>query len=397
MTKQLSAFVGAQIFDGASRQGNAALLVRGSQFAGIVPDVEIPSEAKTVVLDGGTVAPGYVDLQVNGGGGIMFNDTTTVEALAEIARAHALLGATSVLPTLITDTPRKTRAAIDATRAAVESRMVGIIGLHLEGPHLSPARKGAHDPSLIRPMGDADVEMLIDAAKRLPVLKVTIAPESVTTEQMRQLTGAGILLSLGHTDCGIEDVRCAVGCGARCVTHLFNAMSQLGGREPGLVGGALSIGELSAGLIADRVHVHPDTIRLALAAKRGPGRLFLVSDAMATAGSDIDHFFLNGRRIERRNSRLALADGTLAGADLDLSTAIRNLADIGVPLDEALAMATSIPARLAGAGAGIGHIEARQSADFIHLDERLMLRQVWRKGRLIHRCVDASARDRGAQ
>jgi N-acetylglucosamine-6-phosphate deacetylase len=386
MSDSLQAYLAPAIFDGERILEAHALLVESGNFRGIVPAGDIPANADVEKIDQGTLAPGYVDIQVNGGGGIMFNDNQSAEALATIAAAHASLGATSILPTLITDTAERIRAAIDAVEQAIAQGIPGIAGLHLEGPHLSPKRKGAHAEPLIRSMADADLKLLMQAAQRLPVLMVTISPESVSSAQIQTLSSAGVILSLGHTTANYSDCVAAVDNGVSCVTHLFNAMSQLGSREPGVVGAALSLGNLSAGLIADTHHVHAQTISTALRAKRGPGQLFLVSDAMATAGSDIDHFILNGRRIERHDGRLTLEDGTLAGADLDLTTAVRNMTDIvGTPLPAALAMATSIPARIIGKERKIGHISKDNRADFILLDDHIQLARVWQNGALIPR------------
>jgi N-acetylglucosamine-6-phosphate deacetylase len=381
MNNTLFALDGADIFDGSKIVSDHALLVQGGVVRGIVARADVPAEARINPLEGGTLVPGYVDLQVNGGGGVMFNDAPSVATLKVIARAHAGLGATSILPTLITDTPDKTRAAIAAVIEAIAQSIPGITGLHLEGPHLSQARKGAHDGDLIREMTPDDVAVLLEAAANLPVLKVTIAPKSVTFAQMQRLSDAGILLSLGHTDASHATCVTAFENGVRCATHLFNAMSSLGNREPGLVGAVLGTGGVCAGMIADKVHVHPETMGAALRAKRGPGRVFLVSDAMATAGSQIESFVLNGRRIERKEGRLTLADGTLAGADLALSTAVRNLVQaVGVPLDTALAMATSVPAGVIGLGRMLGHFGTGRAADFVHLSDDLELRGVWIKG-----------------
>lgn len=384
MGHDLKAFVGADVFDGSRLFKDHALLVCGAKIKELVPAVGIRDfnkEAEIVELDGGTIAPGYVDLQVNGGGGVMFNDDPCVEALALIARAHVGLGATSILPTLITDTPENTRAAIKAVERACAQGVAGIVGLHLEGPHLCAGRKGAHNPALIRSMEAEDLALLMDAAARLPVLKVTLAPENVTPEQMRLLSSAGVILSLGHSNASYAECEVAVQHGAVCVTHVFNAMSPLGSREPGLVGAALGLGELSAGLIADMVHVHPQSIALALRGMRGPGHLFLVSDAMATAGSKADHFFLNNRRIQRTAGRLTLEDGTLAGADLDLSTAVRNLVDVvGVPFTQALGMATLMPAQVIRQNNALGRIAKGRQADLLYLDNKKELKGVWHKG-----------------
>lgn len=373
------AHIGATVFDGDRLLPGHALIVAEGRVVDILPEDALPDGLSRHPLNGGTLSPGFVDLQVNGGGSVMFNDAPTVETLRRIAKAHARLGATSILPTLITDRAERAAEAIEAVALAVAEGVPGIAGLHLEGPHLSLARKGAHDPALIRPMEEADLDRLLAAARRLPVLMVTVAPESVTHRQIAAMAQAGIRVSLGHTDCSYQDAVAAARAGACCVTHLLNAMSQMGNREPGLVGAALTTPELSAGLIADLIHVHPEVIRAALAAKHKFGRVFLVSDAMATAGSDIDHFTLNGRRIERGEGRLTLADGTLAGADLELATAVRNITALGVPLDEALAMATTIPGDLIGREA---RLAPGARADVVYLDESGALAAVWQGGKM---------------
>ncbi|RYH08661.1 N-acetylglucosamine-6-phosphate deacetylase [Tropicimonas sp. IMCC6043] len=383
MTEADRAFVGAEIFDGTTLSAGRALLIRGTEVAAILPEGDLPEGVDVTPLSG-VLAPGFVDLQVNGGGGVMFNGAQDVATLATMAEAHGRLGAAAILPTLITDTFERTEAAIAAVRKAVAAGVPGIAGLHLEGPHLSVARKGAHDPSLIRPMDERDLALLTRAARALPALMLTVAPESVSNEQIAALAEAGAVVSLGHTDTDFDTCRAAADAGARCVTHLFNAMSQMGHRAPGVVGAALADGRLSAGLIADLLHVHPAALATALRAKQGPGRIFLVSDAMAPAGTEDDHFVLNGRRIIRRDGRLTLADGTLAGADLDLATAIRNLVEvIGHPREATLAMATSVPAALMGIDDRFGHLAAGRAADFVHLEPGGALAGVWRAGQKV--------------
>ncbi|MEZ5779677.1 MAG: N-acetylglucosamine-6-phosphate deacetylase [Paracoccaceae bacterium] len=373
-------FTGAAIFDGKGLFPGA-LLVEAGKIAGLLDESAQVSGADMVDLPGGILAPGFVDLQVNGGGGIMLNDAPTPDTLARIAEAHAGLGALTILPTLITDTRETTEAAVAAVEAARAKAMPGIAGLHLEGPHLSLARKGAHDPALIRPMEADDLSFLIGAVRRVERLMVTVAPENVTDAQISALAAAGVVVSLGHTDAGYDRCRAAMLAGARVATHLHNAMSQLGSREPGLVGAALVAGELDAGLIADGIHVHPATIAAALRAKTGPGDIFLVSDAMAPAGSTIRAFRLNGREIRRSQGSLTLADGTLAGADLDLATALQVLCDdVGVARDRALAMATRIPARVMGISESAGELAVGRRADFVHLSDELRLVGVWRGG-----------------
>ena len=340
----LRALVGAQVFDGTRLHDGRAVLIDGD--AQVVPEAEVPAGAAVERLTGGVLLAGCVDLQVNGGGGVMFNDAPSPDTLRRITEAHRERGTVALLPTLITDTPGQTRAAIEAVAGG---SIPGIIGLHLEGPHLSVARKGAHDPALIRAMGAEDLEVLCAAAQRLQNLMITVAPETVPAPQIAQLVGAGAVVSLGHSDAGYATCRAAMEAGAQCTTHLFNAMSPLGNREPGLVGATLDTGGQHAGLIADGIHVHPATIRAALSAKVGPGAVFLVTDAMSTVGSDITAFTLNDRQILRRDGRLTLADGTLAGADVDMPRALRVMVEeVGVPLEQALRMATTGPAAVLG-------------------------------------------------
>lgn len=361
------ALIGADVFDGARLHPGKAVVLRGDLFDRICDADAVPPEAQVVDLPGGTLLPGFVDLQVNGGGGVLFNDAPAVTTLSTIAAAHASTGTRAILPTLITDTVAQTRAAIDAVEQAIAAGMDGIIGLHLEGPHLSVAKKGAHDAALVRAMTEADVALLCDAAGRLPNLMVTIAPESVSAAQIRHLSDAGVILSVGHTDCTSDQAKAAFDAGARCVTHLFNAMRQLGSREPGLVGAALTTPGIAAGLIADGIHVHPDTIRIAMAAA-AMGGLFLVTDAMAPVGSDITEFMLNNRRVLRHAGRLTLEDGTLAGADLTMRQAIRVMVeDVGVSPETALRMATGTPAALLKDAMGVGTFTPGMPWRGIHL------------------------------
>ncbi|HET9069403.1 MAG TPA: N-acetylglucosamine-6-phosphate deacetylase [Amaricoccus sp.] len=374
-------FEGAAVFDGARLHAGAALVVEAGRVAAILPPDEAP-EGERVPLAGGVLAPGFVDLQVNGGGGVMLNDHPTLDGIRTICAAHARLGTTGLLPTLITDTPEVTRAAVAAGLDAAAEGVPGFLGLHLEGPHLDPRRKGAHDPRLIRPMDTDDLAFLVEAAGRLPALVVTLAPASATPAQIRALAEAGAVVSLGHSEATAAEAAAAFAAGARMVTHLFNAMSQLGNREPGLVGAALDAEGVRAGLIADGVHVAPASMRAALAAKRGTDGIFLVTDAMAVAGTDLDAFTLNGRQILRRDGRLTLADGTLAGADLDFATAIRVLVGAGVTLAGALRMATAVPAAAIGRD-DLGRLAPGGPADLVHLDDGLALRGVWRAGRTL--------------
>lgn len=362
------------VFDGESLHASAVVTLDGGHIVTLEPVDDGPRLP-------GILAPGLIDLQVNGGGGRMVDGRVGVDGLAAICAVHARLGATGILATLITDTPEATAAVIASGIAAAAADVPGFLGLHLEGPHLDPRRKGAHDPALIRPMTEQDLDRLCEAARRLPALLVTVAPEAVRPDQIARLADAGAIVSLGHTDCGMETAHAAVAAGASGATHLFNAMSQLGNREPGMVGAVLA-GSLAAGVIADGIHVHPAALRIAHRAK--PEGLFLVSDAMAVAGSTETEFTLGGRRILRRNGRLTLEDGTLAGADLTLPQALGVMVrEVGLPPWQALAMATLIPATLIRADARAGAIRPGRRADLVHLDDDWRLVQVWQRGRAL--------------
>ena len=361
----------AQVFDGTALKPDQTVHVEHGTIVQVDKGTVAPPQGRVLDLRNDILSPGFVDLQVNGGGGVMFNDDPSVETLKIMADAHWRLGVVTFLPTLITDTPNKTRDAINAVQDAIRIGVPGIAGLHLEGPHLSIARKGAHDPHLIRVMETEDLNLLLSAARDVACLKVTLAPESVTEDQVAALAQAGALVSLGHSDATYNTCQRYFTAGASYATHLFNAMSQLGSREPGLVGAAIGNPGVSAGLIADLIHVHPETIRTAWKAKAGHEKMFLVSDAMAVAGTDQSGFTLGSRQIERRNKRLTLADGTLAGADLDLLTAARNLVQtVGIDLPEALAAATRVPAELIGLKQANG-IEGRPLSEMITLSEDL--------------------------
>lgn len=350
----LLALVGADVFDGKRLLKDNAVLIDGGKLR-IIPAAGLPQYCAREALSGGILMPGFVDLQVNGGGGAMLNDAPSRATIETIARAHHGLGTRAFLPTLITDRPEKVTAAIAAVVESVAEGVPGVLGLHLEGPHLDPRRTGAHDPALIRPITEDNQRELTAAAKILPNLLLTVAPEAVSTKQIKALSEAGVIVSLGHSDCDYETAMRAFEAGARCVTHLFNAMSQLGSRAPGLVGAALDMGAAAAGLIADGIHVHPATIRAALGAKKGPGEVFLVSDATACAGSEITEFTLNGRTIRRAQGRLQLADATLAGADLSLGRAVQVMIDdVGDVPERALARATSTPAGVLRDAQGYG-------------------------------------------
>jgi len=333
----------------------------------------------------GAVVPGFVALQDNGGGGVLFNNQPDLDAIRTICQAHARFGTTALLPTLITDSTEVTERALDAGAEAVRQGTAGFLGLHLEGPHLSIARKGAHDPSLIRPMMADDLARLIDAKERVQNLMVTVAPETVAPSQIAQLVAARIVVSVGHSNADSACVEAAFAAGASQATHLFNAMSQLQNREPGVVGAVLANDDVFAGLIADGIHVHKMSVQVALAAKRGRGRIFLVSDAMSQTGTDIKSFELNGRTIHRIDGALRLDNGTLAGADLDMAKAIQFVhQQVGLEWDECLRMASLYPSQAIGVDDQHGHLQDGAYANFAELDADMTVKSTWIRGVAVH-------------
>ena len=375
-----SAFAAGRIFDGDRFHDRSALLVDDGRIVGLAPENDVPSHFELAGERPDLIVPGFVDLQVNGGGGALFNDMPTKAAIETICSAHAQFGTTALLPTLITDLPEVRDCALRAGAEARQAGVPGYLGLHLEGPHLSIERKGAHVADFIRPMNDDDLAALLAAQKQIGVSIMTIAPENVTREQVGKLVAGGWHVSLGHTDCSAADAFSYFEVGASLATHLFNAMSQLRNREAGLVGAVLASNNVSCGLIADGIHVEQTSMHVALNAKRGPGHIFFVTDAMSPTGTDATEFMLGGRRTFRRDGRLTLADGTLAGADIDMISMVRKgLDSLGLPFEEILRMASLYPAMAVGVK-NKGHLKAGSDADFIFLDDKLNLDSTWIAG-----------------
>ncbi|CDM59713.1 MULTISPECIES: N-acetylglucosamine-6-phosphate deacetylase [Rhizobium] len=375
-------FSGARIFDGQRFHDDKALIVSDGRVEAIATASELPDGEHTR-FEGGVLSAGFIDAQVNGGGGRMLNDEPSAASMYMIADGHRPYGTTALLPTLITDTADATEAAIEAAKEAVKTNR-GVSGLHLEGPHLAPARKGAHLAELMRPVEGKDVTAFIAAKEAIGTLLVTMAAEQVTSKQVRELSEAGVTISIGHSDCSSEVAEARFDAGARGVTHLFNAMSQLGHRAPGLVGAAIDHPSVWCGIIADGHHVDPKALRTALRAKRGEGRLFFVTDAMSLVGSEQDSFTLNGRTVRRERggfcSKLVLSDGTLAGSDVDMASTIRyGVTYLELPLAEALRMATLYPARFLRLE-DHGHLSPGARADLVHLTDALEVTRTFISG-----------------
>ena len=371
---------GARIFDGESFLDDHAVVVDGVRIAAIVPHAQKP-HGTTRDLGGGLLAPGYIDVQVNGGGGVLFNDDPTPEGIAAIAAAHRAYGTVGLLPTLVTDAREVMEAAIAATREARRATPA-TLGVHLEGPFLDPRRKGAHELKYIREITPQDIEMI--ATADCGAVMLTLAPNRVGGEAVAELARLGVLISLGHSEAGYAEARAAVEAGARAFTHLFNAMSAPLGREPGMVGAALDLDEAFVGLIADGHHVHEANLRIALAAKRHD-RFMLITDAMPPAAGGPDHFDLQGRRVTSVDGCLRLDDGTLAGSVLTMDEAVRYAVDVlRLPLADALAMASRIPATFLRRDTELGRIAPGYLASLVHLDDELRVLETWIEGRPCH-------------
>jgi N-acetylglucosamine-6-phosphate deacetylase len=372
------AILADRVFDGRGWRPESAVLIRDSRIAGLGAWGEVPADwPQTRLPTGAVLAPGFIDLQVNGGGGVLLNDQPTADGMRAIARAHRRFGTTGCLPTLITDTREQMRIAIAAARTV--SGGDGIIGLHLEGPFISPKRPGIHRPDRIAQPGAGDLEELrelADAGRSL----VTLAPECVPAGFVQTLAAAGVRISIGHSEASAAVVMQAVADGATGVTHLFNAMPPLSARDPGIVGTALTEPRLTAGVIVDGIHVDPVSVRAAFTAK-GADRIALVTDAMPTVGASLNRFELMGRTIKLSDGRLTSEEGTLAGAHLDMASAVRNTVRLAkLPLEDALRAASLTPAQFLGLDNERGALIAGARADLVALDQELTVIATWVDG-----------------
>jgi N-acetylglucosamine-6-phosphate deacetylase len=341
-------------------------------------DETVPGDAERVDLAGQLLLPGFIDVQVNGGGGRLFNDDPSVETIATMAAAHRRFGTTGLLPTLISDDFSVIERAITAVDEAIDSGVPGVIGIHIEGPFLSNTRRGIHLASMLQPFDDRFLEVLCSARNGRTL--VTVAPECISPAQIRRLVDGGVIVAAGHSDADYETVRAAIDAGVTGFTHLFNAMSQLTNRAPGMVGAALEDSTTYAGIIVDGHHIHPAALRVALQAK-GTERLMLVTDAMPTVGADEQEFMLQGRAIRRDGDRLVSVDGVLAGSTLTMAAAVANAIEQGrLSIPEAVRMATSTPAQFLGIRAETGAIELGLSADLVVMTDDLTVTETWVKG-----------------
>lgn len=368
--------INGQVLTAAGWRDELAVHVEGEHIAELLAPSDSQSNGTEIHdLTGRYLLPGFIDCQVNGGGGVLFNDQPNVNGIRAIAAAHRRFGTTGLLPTLISDSSAVMRRAITAIESAIGQHAPGVLGIHIEGPYLAPARKGVHNINSLHAPNTAEIELATSLRHGRTLL--TLAPERVSLETLHAFTEAGVIIAAGHTAGDYAAIRYALDHGVRGFTHLFNAMSPLGSREPGAVGAALEDHASWCGVIVDGRHVHPATLRVALAAKPR-GKVFLVSDAMPPVGSAQQTFTLNGETISVRNGACETATGVLAGSILSLRDAVRNCVQLlGLPLEEAVRMASTYPADFLGLEKSHGRIAAGYRADFTVMDADFTVHETW--------------------
>jgi N-acetylglucosamine-6-phosphate deacetylase len=355
------AIAASSVFDGITVLRDSAVIIEGAHIVEVKSRGGLPASMPVIALpDGAWLAPGFIDVQVNGGGDVLFNDTPTAAGINAIAAAHRRYGTTGLLPTLISDTYDKMRAAMAAAQSAAADNP-SVLGIHLEGPFLSPEKPGVHDLAMLRAPDARDLELL--TSWPTGALLVTLAPERVPADFIAELVRCGVRVSLGHSMATYAQTKAAIEEGLTGFTHLFNAMRPLGSRDPGPIAAALESPVAYVGMIVDGEHVAPEMLRLAL---RGAARPMLVTDAMPPVGGQRPSFMLYGQEMFVRDGRCMRADGTLAGAALDMASAVRNtVRDLGVPLTSALRFASTEPAEFLGLGTMLGRIDQGFRADMV--------------------------------
>ncbi|UHQ23511.1 N-acetylglucosamine-6-phosphate deacetylase [Lysobacter sp. 5GHs7-4] len=372
-----TAFVNGRVLSERGFESDLCVIVEDGHIVAVVPGVA-PAGAQTIDLQGRYLVPGFIDTQVNGGGDVLFNDAPDVEGLRRIAQAHRRYGTTGLMPTLISDDVEVMLRAIAAVREAIAQGLPGILGIHLEGPYLASARKGVHNPDKFHTPDADELDRIASLGTGKTML--TLAPERFDNATLQALAARGVLVCAGHTAADYERLRAAFAHGVRGVTHLYNAMTPMGSREPGGVGAAIEDANSWCGVIVDGEHVHDASLRIAIAAKPR-GKIMLVTDAMPPVGGEREDFVLYGQTMTCRDGKCSTADGTLAGSALDMATAVRNSVQrLGLPLDEACRMASAYPADFLGLGHELGRIAPGYRADLVALDDALHVADSWIAG-----------------
>ncbi|MBU2515314.1 N-acetylglucosamine-6-phosphate deacetylase [bacterium] len=360
------ALINCEIFNGNEVLSNHAVVIKNDVIDSVPSQKTLPKHLKTIDLDGLSVSPGFIDIQVNGGGGVLFNDAPTVDSIKTIHETHRAFGTTNWLPTYITGPREGLKKAIDSTRHCLQNKKYGVLGIHIEGPFLNPEKAGVHDKTFIREINPDDLEIM--TSLKTGVTLMTLAPEMVPEDQIQFLYDQGIKISAGHSNATFDQANVGFENGIQHVTHLFNAMPDINAREPGLTGAALASPNVWCSFIADGHHVHFANLSAAMCSKE-KGKLFLVTDAMPPLGTNISEFQLGKKKISVQNGKYLTQQGILAGSSLDMATAVKNcIEQLGVQKDEALRMASSYPAQFLGLSNTLGKIAPGYKANLTIFD-----------------------------
>jgi len=372
------ALIGAQLFSGKEFFDNRALLIDGENIIDIINEHNIPNNFETQKLNGGILSPGFIDLQVNGGGGKLFNNSPDIESLNTIIEAHQHFGTTSIMPTVISDSLNVLKRCTTTISEVIENNK-SLLGVHIEGPFFNVKYRGAHQKQYINTI-NSDYLNLFESLKDFPVM-LTLAPECISTKQLKHLKSLGFKILAGHTDASYDQLEEAIKYGLDGFTHLFNAMGQISAREPGVVGSALAFDNAAASIIVDLHHVHPSLIQMAY--KQKPqGKLFFVSDSMATIHHGEPSFELYDEVVSESNGRIINSEGKLAGSSITQIDAIKNAyQSCNIPLNDAIAMVTRYPAEYLGVANYLGSLKSGYRADLTHFDLDFQVHNVWVAGK----------------
>ena len=374
------AITGSKLFNGIDFIEHKALLIDDQHIAGIVNKDAIPTDFQVKKLEGGILSPGFIDLQVNGGGGKLFNNSPDKESLNTIISAHQYFGTTSIMPTVISDSLNILQKCTDTISNEIDNNH-SLLGIHIEGPFFNVKYRGVHQKQYINTI-NASYLNLFETLDKFPVM-LTLAPECISIKQLKHLKSLGFKILAGHTDANYDQLEEAVKYGLDGFTHLFNAMGQISAREPGVVGSAFDFDETSASIIVDLHHVHPSLINLSF--KQKPkGKLFFVSDSMATINHGEPSFELYDEVVSESNGRIINSEGKLAGSSITQIDAIKNAYQkCSIPLESAISMATLYPAEYLGVSDYIGQLKKGYRADLAHFDSNFHVQNVWLAGKQI--------------
>ena len=374
------AITGSKLFNGIDFIEHKALLIDDQHIAGIVNEDAIPTDFQVKKLEGGILSPGFIDLQVNGGGGKLFNNSPDKESLNTIISAHQYFGTTSIMPTVISDSLNILQKCTDTISNEINNNH-SLLGIHIEGPFFNVKYRGVHQKQYINTI-NASYLNLFETLDKFPVM-LTLAPECISIKQLKHLKSLGFKILAGHTDANYDQLEEAVKYGLDGFTHLFNAMGQISAREPGVVGSAFDFDETSASIIVDLHHVHPSLINLSF--KQKPkGKLFFVSDSMATINHGEPSFELYDEVVSESNGRIINSEGKLAGSSITQIDAIKNAYQkCSIPLESAISMATLYPAEYLGVSDYIGQLKKGYRADLSHFDSNFHVQNVWLAGKQI--------------